>query len=828
MATPHARGRAEALLRHLDAARGRKLAGHCGPALFASRRPRRGFGDFAALGAFAAQRRRRRIDALASARRMRSSAPTLRSISPYAPSTRLFLDPLYADAALPAWRRRRTPAPRTLIDWPASAQAQMRAAAPGLRHLRRAGARQRGFRAFAAGRAAAARSRALRSAGCAFPRKDGKGLARLAAAVPRPARAATSRTSPRARRRRSPSSFSCNGWRTDSADAAQARARRDGWRSGLIADMAVGHGPAAAMPGARRTNCSRSDRRRAARHLQSRRPGLGPDRLLAHRLAPPVTTASSPPCARPCAMPAASASTMPWACAGCGLCRTAPRPPRRLSALSAARTDAPDGAGIRVAHSAMVIGEDLGTVPEGFREQLAGAGMLGMRVLWFERGKDGRFMPPTSAGSARRLRTDHHPRPADGGGLVAGPRHRLGRKLEAQDAARRRRRRAPRAQARIARDCGPPVKEAGCAEAEPPERARSRAVDAALGLRRRHALPACHRAEWKICWPCRAAQHSRHHRRTSQLAPPPAADDDIWPDDAGARPRWRRSSGSSGHDPARHLPPAVPQGLHLRRRRAAGAAICAELGISHLYASPILTARAGSMHGYDVVDHAPHQSGTGRRGRLPRAGRGAAPHGIGHHRWTSCPTTWRSAAPTIAGGWMCWRTGRTAATPPFRHRLGAGQPACTTRCWLPFLGQAVRGGARGGRDQARADGTLRQATAFAYFDRTLPLRPEDHEEVWTTAAFSERRDRTLHALLERQHYRPGLVAHSRRRASTGGASSTSPTSAALRRKSRRVRAEPRTDIRALSPKGLIDGVRIDHVDGLADPAAYCRTAARAR
>ncbi len=28
----------------------------------------------------------------------------------------------------------------------------------------------------------------------------------------------------------------------------------------------------------------------------------------------------------------------------------------------------------------------------------------------------------------------------------------------------------------------------------------------------------------------------------------------------------------------------------------------AQLGISHLYASPILKARAGSRHGYDVVD----------------------------------------------------------------------------------------------------------------------------------------------------------------------------------------------------------------------------------
>ena len=28
----------------------------------------------------------------------------------------------------------------------------------------------------------------------------------------------------------------------------------------------------------------------------------------------------------------------------------------------------------------------------------------------------------------------------------------------------------------------------------------------------------------------------------------------------------------------------------------------ASLGISHVYASPITTARAGSLHGYDVID----------------------------------------------------------------------------------------------------------------------------------------------------------------------------------------------------------------------------------
>ncbi|RZF64944.1 4-alpha-glucanotransferase [Sphingomonas populi] len=45
---------------------------------------------------------------------------------------------------------------------------------------------------------------------------------------------------------------------------------------------------------------------------------------------------------------------------------------------------------------AIVIGEDLGTVPEGFRPAMDEKAMLGMRVLWFERDADGSFRPPAS------------------------------------------------------------------------------------------------------------------------------------------------------------------------------------------------------------------------------------------------------------------------------------------------------------------------------------------------------------------------------------------------------------------------------------------------
>ncbi len=45
-------------------------------------------------------------------------------------------------------------------------------------------------------------------------------------------------------------------------------------------------------------------------------------------------------------------------------------------------------------HKAIVIGEDLGTVPDGFRGRIDQAGVLGMRVLLFEREDDGRFRAP--------------------------------------------------------------------------------------------------------------------------------------------------------------------------------------------------------------------------------------------------------------------------------------------------------------------------------------------------------------------------------------------------------------------------------------------------
>jgi len=59
-------------------------------------------------------------------------------------------------------------------------------------------------------------------------------------------------------------------------------------------------------------------------------------------------------------------------------------------------------------HKAVVLGEDLGTLPDGYGEKLSAAGIAGMRVLWFERDERGGFTPPdTWTPTAVAMTTTH-------------------------------------------------------------------------------------------------------------------------------------------------------------------------------------------------------------------------------------------------------------------------------------------------------------------------------------------------------------------------------------------------------------------------------------
>jgi 4-alpha-glucanotransferase len=68
-----------------------------------------------------------------------------------------------------------------------------------------------------------------------------------------------------------------------------------------------------------------------------------------------------------------------------------------------------------VRHNVVVIGEDLGTVPEGFHDMLEQGGIHGMRVLWFERDTQAGFIPPRGWGSSAVAMTSTHDLPTVAG-----------------------------------------------------------------------------------------------------------------------------------------------------------------------------------------------------------------------------------------------------------------------------------------------------------------------------------------------------------------------------------------------------------------------------
>jgi len=64
---------------------------------------------------------------------------------------------------------------------------------------------------------------------------------------------------------------------------------------------------------------------------------------------------------------------------------------------------------------AVIIGENLGTVPQGFNQRLTQHGMLGIGVLWFERGPDAAFRLPAQWSPAMSATTTTHDLPSVAG-----------------------------------------------------------------------------------------------------------------------------------------------------------------------------------------------------------------------------------------------------------------------------------------------------------------------------------------------------------------------------------------------------------------------------
>ncbi|HUR41055.1 MAG TPA: malto-oligosyltrehalose synthase [Verrucomicrobiae bacterium] len=249
------------------------------------------------------------------------------------------------------------------------------------------------------------------------------------------------------------------------------------------------------------------------------------------------------------------------------------------------------------------------------------------------------------------------------------------------------------------------------------------------------------------------------------------------------------------------------------------------LGVSHLYVSPILAARAGSTHGYDVIDHARINPELGGEeglvrlvARLRDADMGLVVDIVPNHM-------------AVGGDDNPWWLDvlalgkRSAYAGHFDIDWDVPDPMLRGKVLAPYLGlpygQALAAG------DIKLEWSERDARWQArYYAHAFPIAP-GHLEGERDAILrahdpaTEGGRATLHKLLERQHYRLAWWQAARDEINWRRFFDLADY-AGLRVEETRVFEQVHATTFRLVDEGLIDGVRVDHVDGLADPRDYCR------
>jgi len=236
------------------------------------------------------------------------------------------------------------------------------------------------------------------------------------------------------------------------------------------------------------------------------------------------------------------------------------------------------------------------------------------------------------------------------------------------------------------------------------------------------------------------------------------------------------------------------------------------LEISHIYASPILKARAGSTHGYNVVDFGqinPELGGEEQfrlmAGALRTRDIGIIADIVPNHMAVGQNDNawWRDVL----------RNGRGSTFADY-FDIDWEAPGLEGKILAPFIdGPPERALEQGTLKLVRENGDI----AFAYYDHRFPLRPEDNATLGDVAL--AKADMT--SLLARQHYVLSDWREADARINWRRFFDITEL-ATLRMENDAAFDAVHAKTLALYAEGLIDGLRVDHVDGLSDPRAYCR------
>ncbi|MFI1678345.1 malto-oligosyltrehalose synthase [Streptomyces sp. NPDC020607] len=250
--------------------------------------------------------------------------------------------------------------------------------------------------------------------------------------------------------------------------------------------------------------------------------------------------------------------------------------------------------------------------------------------------------------------------------------------------------------------------------------------------------------------------------------------------------------------PAVPPPPTATYRLQLQPDfpfAAAEAAVphLASLGVSHLHLSPVLEAVPGSTHGYDVVDHARVRDELGGEDGLRSLSRTARQSGLG--LVVDIVPNHMAAVPRH--NHALWEVLREGPRSPYAHWFDIDWDAGGGRVLLPFLGGRL--GEELG--QLRVDGDV-----LRYHEHAFPLREG-------TAALP------LPQLLDAQWYRLSWWRLARTELNYRRFFTISDL-IGVRVEDPDVFDATHGKILRLLREGVVDGLRIDHPDGLADPGAY--------
>lgn len=229
----------------------------------------------------------------------------------------------------------------------------------------------------------------------------------------------------------------------------------------------------------------------------------------------------------------------------------------------------------------------------------------------------------------------------------------------------------------------------------------------------------------------------------------------------------------------------------------------ADLGVDWVYLSPILEAEHGSNHGYDVVSHTRVDPVRGGEEGLDALAAEARRLGMGV-LVDIVPNHMGVAVPEHNSWW--WRLLREGQASPIADAFDIDWEAGGGKLLLPIVGDDDWSDDGTVGHLELEPGTAGEAEALRYWDTRLPVAPGTGHG-------------SPQEVLERQHYRLGhwkqgddQLNYRRFFAVT--------TLAAVRVELPEVFEATHVEIARWFDERLVQGLRVDHPDGLRDPAGY--------